>query len=975
MYIIDDWACEEFEEFLAKMAPSDDKSEVCCSQSKVLAQCIDERWEKEYSQYADGSVHFKDSNGHILGETRSSFYLNLVSKPWMSASGGEASCFLPRDLFIRSELVYRLLEDHVKYTAADLKNTAFIGTLRIREAISVDGMISEMKKWSSASGESVEGGQSKEFTTSVAHMSEVYSFLFDKMSQSEDDRRKINEAFHRNALIFVPHCYPGSVARQSQIVHRTPGSFCLKKAVCWRDPTDVAAKLLREHGKSTTRHLLQGFYHSHPKFSGRQSLVAFFVDQLNVDETPNVDECIEMASTVAEVAGFPTPSSLSDMLKIFSTLGRKCVARGHNDSIRVDNEIDVNMAAFLKQSLEREQKCIFPSFEKWVSLSDKPLLGDDKSLLKIFQKEKGVHFLNLGDLLQPQNQRLTSVHRNPQHEREEMKRNVLLFLKTCEVKALSECITKEFIPTLVQYQCVPSQKHFHQLIPSVQRFLYSRNPTVYEELNRQRFAQKLLQMQFASVKSLETVYSLSTLPDVRIPIQEKSGVQTVGSSFCLYVVQEFQESADVLNAEMVKLLLGGKKRGFSELSNFLVVVQSYSGSDFDLFLEETQGLEPLPDGEEPWCVPPPDEPDIAEVEEEASVEVTAALHTDMPVTCRPAGDDALHSWPPKSAAQYDKSRKREGESSDENTLKMWPPPAPPDSMKKPLEEKVGGAPSQRDTGAERPHEHEDGTREKDETMENVPRQPHHPLAMDEMVHQTNVQDDPNPTIVEGAVETEVPTDCFSKQNEIRDAADEEPQYSQIPVSGGNVCMEIVTGYEAKQIPPSHAYLWFDGGTTELDFEDLSFNGDMKTLDRIALVENPNKEEIGRWGEQCVFQFLLSQAEFVPPGVLVDIIWMNEKGNTTAPYDFEIRQRRLTEVEEDENANTVITYVEVKTTSSDQKEVFEISVPELQFALTKQGALHLYRVFNAGKPDHLRIRRLRNLAAQLEMKNVKLCMVI
>ena len=221
------------------MAASDAKHEVCSLQSNVLAQCIDERSNSEYSQCADGFVHFKDSSDHILGETRSSFYLNLVSKPWMSASGGEASCFLPRDLFIKSELVNRVLEDHVKYTAVELKNTTFIGTLRIRDSVSVDGMISEMKKWSSASGESVEASLSKEFTTSVAHMSEVYSFLFDKMSQNEDERRKTNKDFHRNALIFVPHCYPGSVAKQSQIVHRSPGSFYLKKAVCWRDPTGV----------------------------------------------------------------------------------------------------------------------------------------------------------------------------------------------------------------------------------------------------------------------------------------------------------------------------------------------------------------------------------------------------------------------------------------------------------------------------------------------------------------------------------------------------------------------------------------------------------------------------------------------------------------------------------------------------------------------------------------------------------------
>lgn len=71
---------------------------------------------------------------------------------------------------------------------------------------------------------------------------------------------------------------------------------------------------------------------------------------------------------------------------------------------------------------------------------------------------------------------------------------------------------------------------------------------------------------------------------------------------------------------------------------------------------------------------------------------------------------------------------------------------------------------------------------------------------------------------------------------------------------------------------------------------------------------------------------------------------------------------------------MITFVEVKTTSSDQKEVVELSVPELSFALENGNALHLYRVFNAGKPS-VRIRRLKNLAAQLERKTVKLCMVI
>ena len=874
---------------------------------------------------------------------------------------------------MQSEFVYQLLEDHVKYVAADLKSSVFINALHIRTSVNVDGMISEMKQWSAVCNEAMDGSQPQEFTTSIAHMSRVYLFLLEKMMQNEEDRQKIKDAFHKNALIFVPYRHPeSSVSNQPQLARQTPGSFFFKKDVCWRDPTDVAVKLFVEHGKVTSRRLLERHYSSP---IGYQSLAAFFID-LHVDETPNVDEYIEMASTVAEVAGFPTHPSLNDMLKIFATLGNKCVARGHNDSMRVEKQIDENMAAFLKQSLEREQKCIFPSFGKWVALTDKPLLPDDKSLLKIFQKEKNVHFLDFEDFLQPHKHR--SSTRKPQHDKEEMQHNVLLFLKTCEVKSLSECITKEFTPNLVQYQCVPLQKYFHQLIPSVQRFFHSRNPLLYAELNHKGFAQKLLQMQFASVQSLETVYTLSTHPDVRIPIKEKSGVQEVGSTYCFYVVQEYQENADVLNAEMVKLLLGGKKQGASDLSNFLVAVKNYNGNDLEFFLEEGQSLEPLPVGEELWSVPPPEEPDIAEVEEEATTEA-APLHAEVRSSSW-SGDDGLHSWPPKSAAQYDKTRQREGESSNESALKMWPPPAPPDSVTKPPGEEnrePQGRPTQRDMSTERPIERQERPSEKDETVsirnhpvEVIPRPHQAPSAVETTVETTvlnaNEKNEPKSPLV-GRVADSLPTEDECSQP---NASQVGPQPPQTPGPADPCIVAVSPG----QISPTRSYLWFNGGTSEVDFEDLPFDGDTRILDRIPLVDNPNKEDIGRWGEQCVFEFLRNQAKYVPPDVQVEIIWVNERGNTTAPYDIEIR-RHPCGVRGDDIRNTVITYIEVKTTSSEQKDLFELSVPELRFAIDNQEALHLYRVFNAGNPDSVRIRRLKNVAAHLERKTVKLCMVI
>ena len=918
-----------------------------------MAQCIDERWGDEYAQYAEEFVLVEDTNGHSLKETRSSFYLNLVTKPWMASTAGGKDFHLPRDLFLQSEYVFQLLENHVKYVKADLKSSSFIKTLRIRENVGVDGLINEMKKWSGGGCERMDGNQRKEFTTSVAHMSRVYSFLLKEMSQSAEERMKIHEAFLKNEMIFVPH-------RPSSL--QSAGFFYQRKDVCWTDPTNVSLKL-KEQNKMTTRHLLEMLYGSR---STQESLSTFFVDHIGVDATPNVGEYIEMASTVAEVSRFPSPSYLSDMLQIFATFGVECV--------------DTNKAAFLKQSLEDDQIRIFPTADKWVALSEKPLIADDKSLLKIFQKEKSVHFLDFGDFYQPQNRR--SSKNKPQEDHELMKHYVSSFLNSCGVATLSKCVKKEFTPGgAVQYQCVPLQKHFHQLIPCVQRFLYSRYQSVYNELSSQGFAQKLPQMQFASVPSLATVYSLSTHPDVHVPLEEKSGIQEAGGMFCLYVVQEYQDNLEVLNAEMIKLLFGGKKPGASDLNNFLVAVKNYSGNDLDSYLEDKQDLEPLPEGEEEWIVPPPEVPEIVMDDGEEAMNEAVPFHTETTAPSR-SDNDGLHSWPPKSSAQYDKAFKREGDPSGERILKIWPLPEPPKTVEKPLREE------NQDYLVQRPTQHNTNTTRAPEAMSEKPLrgedwkqvQDNPGAVVPRQQHTENDAQQPPEVIVEDTLvnnqqisSRETANDLCPNENENRqqNAKLVEPPPPQVPIPG-EITFVTIPGDEARLTSPSRSYVRFDGSPSEVDFEDLQFNGDQRILERIPLVDNPNKEDIGRWGEQCVFEFLQEQARSFPPGSC-EIIWMNENENTTTPYDIEIRQH-ISGVKESDK-RTVVTFVEVKTTSSDQKDSFELSVPELQFALKHQVAFHLYRVFNAGKPDIVRIRRLQNLATHLEKKTVKLCMVI
>ncbi|XP_022793492.1 uncharacterized protein LOC111332406 isoform X4 [Stylophora pistillata] len=956
LFIIDDWSCEEFEEFLSKTTSPDAKQLVSSDESTFLAQCIDERWDHTYAQFAEGSVQVKDINGHVLGETKSSFYLNLVSKPWVPSNVGGTNLYLPRDLFAKTDALYHLLEDHVNYVAADLKSPSLVSALGIRQSIGVDGMISEMRKWSDGCDKQTDGNRRKYFTTSFAHIIRVYSFLFEKMSQSDEERKKIFDAFLKNALIFVPRHDRHLKFPLSRPECKVAGSFLFKKEVCWEDPTDVSLKLFKEYGKVPTRRILKSFYAcSGPK--SHQSLESFFLDQIHVDVTPNVDEYIEMATTVADVAGFPTPSSLSDMLKIFRTLGSKCVSLSLNSSMQDEEEIHGNIATFVKKSLQGERKCIFPTSDKWVALSDQPLIADDQTMLKIFHKEKSIHFLDLGDSFQPQKRGSSTSALKPQFNRNTMEHFVSLFLKICEVKALSGCVKKELVPIgSVKYQCTSVQKYFHQNIPYMQRFLRSKYPSAYNKLKNEGFAEKLLHMQFASVQSVETVYSLTTHSNITRPLKVTSGLQESGITYCFFVVQEHQDSADVLNAEMAKLLLGGKKEGSSELINFLVAVKTHSGDNFEGFLEDVQGLEPLPEGEERWSVPLPEEPEKDESERSTTYE-DVPFHEKTQAQSR-SGNNGLRSWPPRSFRNYGKECKRKGESGSDPRLKIWPVPAPPESVDKPP--KAARVP--------RKSEERDERKSKQERLATVTPIPQH-TSKD--YHQ------PAETMVEGAKVNESQLSAIEAVNDlfpsdkslIHNVEHIEPPPLQMPMPGKKSAVTIpgdVTRHTSRGVR-----FWFDRGPSDFDDEDLPINDKMKSLHGIPLMKNPTNEEIGRWGEQYVFEFLREQAR-CEPSASVEIVWINEKGNTTAPYDIEIRRNG---VRGGDDRHPVLTYVEVKTTSFDKKDIFELSVQELQFALAHQDAFHLYRVFNAGKPDSVRIRRLQNLAEHIERKAVRLCLVI
>ena len=84
-------------------------------------------------------------------------------------------------------------------------------------------------------------------------------------------------------------------------------------------------------------------------------------------------------------------------------------------------------------------------------------------------------------------------------------------------------------------------------------------------------------------------------------------------------------------------------------------------------------------------------------------------------------------------------------------------------------------------------------------------------------------------------------------------------------------------------------------------------------------------------------------------------WVNESGETGLPYNIEVELE--SSEEGDVNGDSKV-FIEVKSTSSDSKDVVNLSFSwsELKFVEEKCESYHLYRVYNAGRASH-RLRQL------------------
>jgi hypothetical protein len=117
-------------------------------------------------------------------------------------------------------------------------------------------------------------------------------------------------------------------------------------------------------------------------------------------------------------------------------------------------------------------------------------------------------------------------------------------------------------------------------------------------------------------------------------------------------------------------------------------------------------------------------------------------------------------------------------------------------------------------------------------------------------------------------------------------------------------------------------------------------------------------ELGRWGEQLVWQLLAAKN-----GSVEKLEWVNKSEESGKPYDIVY------------GTGPTKKFVEVKTTKTNDKSSFEISLNELLFAAAHSGSYVIFRVYGAEHAQNLRVVCIDDPIKMLQQSAIKLQMII
>jgi len=125
----------------------------------------------------------------------------------------------------------------------------------------------------------------------------------------------------------------------------------------------------------------------------------------------------------------------------------------------------------------------------------------------------------------------------------------------------------------------------------------------------------------------------------------------------------------------------------------------------------------------------------------------------------------------------------------------------------------------------------------------------------------------------------------------------------------------------------------------------------------------DQRAVGRWGEALVYQYMLQRY----PGWRVT--WLNEQQETSSFHDIKL------ESPVGHGPAAVTVFAEVKTTRWPDRNAFELSPWEWDFAQRPGVSYHIYRVYSAGDPRAVRITVVRDPARLVREHAISMCLAI
>ncbi|XP_070575816.1 uncharacterized protein [Ptychodera flava] len=1012
-YRIEDWVCDEFHGLVTTENITERQK---LSQSQVLMKILEEDWDSSYSKYTNASVCNKE--GVALTNTQSSFGIYAATLPWLPAvhhhpnGQQEIPVYLTgRDIYLHSDVVYSLLADHVYYLVYGISNTSMVQHLQIKTAghINAQVILDNLLHWCTGQSTVEEAESTKkgsQFQTSLAHISNVYKYL-----EREGAPSTIQKFFESYPAIFVPEV--------------PVGQFYHKSDVYWHDSSGLfvkyAASALSSSISVPQRPQLLPIY---------QDLEGFFCGQaIKVDHQPKMTDYIALLLHVVDITVLPDYEKTQDIYHLFAVLGEKCLEKNFQQPDVT--YISPIYSKHLRGMIEKER--VFPTkSNRWVSLNDGVFIPDDKHIEKLFQDKQQVNLLDLGE----SKVSVHVSHRNKQsrQKRETKKydeRHLQTFLEACEVPHLSKCIDQEFITESFK-PCPPLQNFFHDIVPYLQLFVYNKyEEEVYCKLTERKMASLLQIMQFGQVGKLQAIYRMKT--DEAVFVVEDV-VCSLVEQRQFYIEKSYVESIrsyPLIRDQICKMFSEGNLDCQQQMKNFLRILMPFldgqTGESREEFLE-SQDFEDLAEDEEKWEVrearpptpppppppPPPPTPPPVLVQPEQTKDDPVASETEtdedkVSVTgLNEDGTPVLPCWPPKAGGYgtSNKGGKSRVDEAAEASIKMWPPPAPLEDRTSEPESNIRMVNSQgsrhgvREDQDNRHDSHDAPPAERQKSREYTPSSDLVKGESEDKQHGRPT--DSLPQNETSGREELLPGDQQHHQRQAKRESSRDESIGQADKQDVNLGKENMEVDQIKDNSGPSGDTEFEGKPKKKGFTRKYFNftqptwktqdlddaleelgtGDalMKQLPTDAILEDSDDlTVVGKWGEALVYNFLLHQKETMDSDDTdVEVIWVNEQEESGQPYDIEIKVRS-TEDGIEENGEVEIKeysiYIEVKSTRTKGKQYFEISSQELAFAEKMQSQFHLYRVYNAGSADRVKLCRVPNLAEKLDTKTVRLCMFV